>query len=436
MVHVALMMVRLLLSRTRLNCSRKWILAGFRRMLDLTVVDQVKALQGVSTEFMHRPDSWGSGAYQYQQFIDAVKEVASNGGTVQLDGNWCYTDPSDYTGGTYASSAARYRMWRLASYYILKEPVGSSGVVYFDLALCSNATMQPLSDPSEWLPAYQVNVGQPVGDSYVHQRGTAGIASSDGRHCPYQIFGRTYTNALMLVRPKDFWDCTDYGDGGAAVVTLSHPGYLLKEDGTLSAQTTTVTLRNAEAVIMYGISTPPSSTPSTPSTVTETSSMQTLISTTPPTPTTPATSPTPSSSPSSTSNRPTTERSSESVASGFFHKLKNLMQRVKYNGAYTGDYMKCFLRVLSILLAVLLPSVGWTATVDEPKLSAPLLPPRSSPAHTLTHVELKQSGGEATILISGDGRLSYRIRPLSTDRVIVDLLNVSTKLTHAFEFND
>jgi opacity protein-like surface antigen len=97
--------------------------------------------------------------------------------------------------------------------------------------------------------------------------------------------------------------------------------------------------------------------------------------------------------------------------------------------------MKCVLRVLSILLAVLLPSVGWTAIVDEPKLSAPSLPPRS-PAHTLTHVELKQSGGEATVLIRGDGRLSYRVRPLSTDRVIVDLLNVSTKLTHAFEFND
>ena len=86
-------------------------------------------------------------------------------------------------------------------------------------------------------------------------------------------------------------------------------------------------------------------------------------------------------------------------------------------------------------MAVLVPSVGWTAIVDEPKLSAPSVPPRS-PAHTLTHVELKQSGEQATVLISGDGRLSYRVRPLGTDRVIVDLLNVSTKLTHAFEFND
>ena len=97
--------------------------------------------------------------------------------------------------------------------------------------------------------------------------------------------------------------------------------------------------------------------------------------------------------------------------------------------------MKRFLCILSILVAVLPTSIGWTAVTDEPKLTAPS-PAPSSPAHTLTHVELKQRGGEATVLMSGDGRLSYRIRPLSTDRVIVDLLNVSTKLTHAFEFND
>ena len=97
--------------------------------------------------------------------------------------------------------------------------------------------------------------------------------------------------------------------------------------------------------------------------------------------------------------------------------------------------MTRFLPSLCILLAVLPPSVAWTAAIDEPKLTAPPQP-HTSPAHTLTQVELKQRGGEATVVISGDGRLSYRIRPLSTDRVIVDLLNVSTKLTHAFEFND
>ena len=294
-------------------------------MLEPMVIDQMKALQGVSTEFMHRPDAW-AGAYQYQHFIDVVKDVSSNGGIVQLAGSWCYLGPPGYTSGNYGSSAARYRMWRLASYYIVKEPVGSSGIVYLDLALCSNYTVRPLEDVNEWLPAYQVNVGQPVGDSYLHQQGTAGIASSDGRQCAYKIFGRRYTNALVLVRPKDMWDCTDYDNGGAAVVTLAEPGYVLREDGSLSAQTTTVTLRNAEAVIVYGISTAPSNMTATPSTVTGNTSSQSLTSTTSTTPTTTTTTTT---APSSTSTSPSSTKPSTEKSTGLLGKLKGLMQRVK-----------------------------------------------------------------------------------------------------------
>ena len=89
---------------------------------------------------------------------------------------------------------------------------------------------------------------------------------------------------------------------------------------------------------------------------------------------------------------------------------------------------RCF-SVCALLLAVLLPSIGWTASLDDRATT-------SSPARALTHVELHKGGKDATVLIRGDGRLSYRIRSLNTDRVIVDLLNVSTKLGHAFEFND
>jgi hypothetical protein len=315
--------------RTRFQQAGKFIMLNpATYMLDPMVVDQIKALQGVSTEYMHRPDSW-AGAYQYQQFIDVVKDVSSNGGIVDLHGTWCYTGPSGYTAGNYGTSAARYRMWRLASYYLLKEAVGSSGIVYFNPAFCSNVTIRPLEDATEWLMAYQVNVGQPVGNSYVHQQGTAGIASSDGRPCPYKIFGRTYTNALMLVRPKDMWDCTDYGNGGATVVTLPQPGYVLKEDGSLSAQTTTVTLRNAEAVIVYGISTAPSNTSPPPSTVTANTLTQTLTSITPTTPTAPTTTITPTPSTSSTLVSPPTTRPSTQQPTGLLGKLKGLMQRVK-----------------------------------------------------------------------------------------------------------
>lgn len=98
--------------------------------------------------------------------------------------------------------------------------------------------------------------------------------------------------------------------------------------------------------------------------------------------------------------------------------------------------MKCILSGSTVIAGILLSSSGWTASLDEPTKATPRASTGSSTARTLTGVELQQSAGKASILISGNGRLSYRIRSLNTDRVIVDLLNVSTKLGHAFEFND
>lgn len=314
---------------TQFNQVGKFVLvntAGY--MLDQLSADQFMAGRGLDTEFMHRPDAW-AGSYQYQRYIDLLKDLVSRGGIVDLHGTWCYQGPSGYTAGNYSSSLGRYKMWRLASYYQVKEPVGSTGMIYFNTAFCSNSSIQLSTDQSEWLPAYQVNVGQPAGDTITYQQGTAGIASSDGRPCPYTIFARHYTNAMILVRPKDFWDCTDYGNGSAAVVTLPEPGYVLREDGSLSAQTTTVALRNAEAVIVYGISTAPSNISLPPSTVTANTSTQTLTSITPTTPTTPTTTITPTPSTSSTSASPPATRPSMQQPTGLLGKLKGLMQRVK-----------------------------------------------------------------------------------------------------------
>ncbi len=219
---------------------------------DPMVIPQIQAANGVSTEFMHRPDSW-AGAYQYQQFQDMVKSVVNTGGVVDLHGTWCYGGPSGYTSGNYGSAIARYHMWQLASYYLMKEPIGSPALVYFDPGFCSNVTVQPQNDPSEWLAAYQVNIGDPVGQSVVAQEGTAGVASTDGRPCAYKIWSRTYTKVTVFVRPKDMWDCTDYSDGSAASVALPSPGQMLKEDGTVGPQTSSISLRNGEAVIVYNL---------------------------------------------------------------------------------------------------------------------------------------------------------------------------------------
>jgi opacity protein-like surface antigen len=98
--------------------------------------------------------------------------------------------------------------------------------------------------------------------------------------------------------------------------------------------------------------------------------------------------------------------------------------------------MKQFVSGSTFILAILISSSGWTASFDEPTKATQQPSHEPSTARTLTHVQLQQRAGKARVVMSGDGRLSYRIRPLNTDRVIVDLLNASTKLGHAFEFND
>jgi hypothetical protein len=254
------------------------------------VLAQIKAANGVSTEFMHRPDGW-AGAYQYQQFQDMVKSVVNAGGVVDLAGIWCYGGPNGYTSGNYESTVARYHMWQLASYYLMKEPVGSEARVYYDTGFCSNATVKPLTNPTEWLLAYQADIGQPVSDAVVFQEGTAGQGSG-GRACAYKIWSRTYTKSTVYVRPKDMWDCVDYGDTSAAMVTLATPGQLVKEDGTLKPAVSSVSLRNGEGVIVYnGNTTSPGS-----------------ISINPP------------------PEKPSMQKPSQQ---GLLSKLKSLMQRVK-----------------------------------------------------------------------------------------------------------
>jgi hypothetical protein len=210
--------------------------------LDPLAVEQILAAKGVTTELMYRPDSW-PGAYQFQQFIDLVKQMTAGGGVIDLFGSGCYIGPAGYTPGNFRSSQARYRMWRLAGYYVLKEPDGSAGRVFFDPTFCGSFQPgQELEFTKEWLQAYQVDVGRPSGESYTYQQGKA--------VCDYIVFGRTYTKALMLVRPKDFWNCTDYGDGTAATITLPKPMRLLRGDGSLGPANTTVSIRNGEAVIL------------------------------------------------------------------------------------------------------------------------------------------------------------------------------------------
>lgn len=230
--------------------------------LDQWLLPQINAIHGMSTEDKHRPDGF-AGPAEYQQHINLVNSLMAAGGRVDLHGRWCYTGPAGYTAGNYTTSAARYRMWRLASYYQFKEPAGSAGMVHFNVGFCSDerpTTDQWRQDQAEWLLAYQVDVGKPLGETTLYQKGTAG--------CTYQIFGRSYSKALILVRPQDSSTCTSFGDSTAATVTFSTPVQLLKEDGTLSARVTSATVRNAEAIIVYRTTTADMAPPASPTNVT------------------------------------------------------------------------------------------------------------------------------------------------------------------------
>ncbi len=249
-------------SAQALQAGKKALINANENGLHPWLLPQVTAVQGLSTEGKHRLDGF-AGPSDYQNYLNLVGNVTATGGLVDLHGRWCYTGPANLTTGNYATTAGRYRMWRLASYYQFKEPIGSTGIVYFNPGFCSDetpTTNQWTKDQSEWLPAYQVDVGKPLGTTVLYQQGTAG--------CAYQIFGRAYSNALVLVRPQDSPTCTDFGDATAATVSLPSPAQVLMEDGTLSPPVTTVRLRNGEAIIAYSSLAPDTTPPLAPSAVT------------------------------------------------------------------------------------------------------------------------------------------------------------------------
>lgn len=212
-------------------------------------MEQVLASDGTVTEFAHRPFAFDGGA-DYEKLIQAVNQIADAGGLVDLMGSWAGGAPEGYGAGNYASKDIRYQMWRLASYYMMRESQGAKGAIYFDPTFrIDHFSTNPLSFKDQWLKAFEYDVGQPDAkhDPYF-MTGTA-------THCGgvnYTIMSRSYNQGkvLVLVRPRDRHDCNITTDESGVVVQLATPMKLLKGDGTLGAAQGELTLRNAEAVIM------------------------------------------------------------------------------------------------------------------------------------------------------------------------------------------
>jgi len=223
--------------------GKKVLINANAQVLFPDIDPQINAIHGFDTESFFRPDGISSPS-QFWSLATRVSKTVAAGGCISLHGIWGNPIPVGYTAGNYSSAAARNLMWRLIGYYAVKEPVDSPGIVYFNPAFNSNNSMHIADDIAAWLPAYQVNVGQPSGSLMTYQAGAV-----EGQ--TYTIYGRTYSKGVALVRPKDCTNCTNFSDTSAAPVLFSTPVQVLKDDGTLSALTSSVNIRNAEAVFVF-----------------------------------------------------------------------------------------------------------------------------------------------------------------------------------------
>jgi hypothetical protein len=225
----------------------------------------------------------------HQDWVTFVNTLLSNGGQLQYEGSDIGAPGGEllsFVAGNYQSPIGRYFMWSLASYYILKEPVGSPGKIWYgpfhpipsgngpygDMGwtVTKNCTTATYSQ-CQWMPAIQVDVGQPTAAAFkvAHSWGadSFGVPTCTAPFtCPAQlsltppangcstaewyVVGRFYTKALVLLRPGDATGCTAHDDTTRVRINLDQPRVILFEDGTHSAPVTFVELRNAEAVIL------------------------------------------------------------------------------------------------------------------------------------------------------------------------------------------
>ncbi len=235
--------------RTRLASAGKFMHINVAEyFLDASAFSNAVAAQGAMTEHLNRHDSNGLHSHvQYQTLLDDIRQLTQAGGTVDLSGSWCNDGPVGYVAGNYPTPKGRYRMWSLASYYLAKESVGYPGKVYFDPNLCIEQSSQtPMDFVNEWLPAYEINVGQPVDLASVYQQGPIPCSGAG-----YAVFRRQYENAMVLLRPRDAWGCSTFGDSTAVNVPLPETMVMLQPNGTYSQNLTSLSLRNGEAVILF-----------------------------------------------------------------------------------------------------------------------------------------------------------------------------------------
>jgi hypothetical protein len=185
----------------------------------------------VFEEFLLRPSeaSWST----VETVADIVRRrLAANGSP--------YVILDSYPGSTSVTDP-RTQIGTLAYYYLFADPNRTMLMFY--------GGYQPNADwDLGWIDAAEVNVGLPISDRTVFARG----ADPQNLSLEYRVYAREYGNALVLYKPRSYFQGTTGTTADATATTHQLGGSYraLHADGTLGPVITQITLRGGEGTVL------------------------------------------------------------------------------------------------------------------------------------------------------------------------------------------
>jgi hypothetical protein len=209
----------------------KWILAntaGGGNSADAVIPN----VQGYFEEFTLRPLS-----ENYLQFQDVATQVAHRA-SLKTPAPYAVLD-SLPAGGS--PTDPRTQLATLAEYYLLADPVATFLDFFGGFAPATSWSQH-------WSPAVAYNIGQPSSTWSLFASGT----DPGNPDLTYQVYQRSYTNALVLYKPLSYARSVTgtLSDNTATTFTLGGNYRLLQADGTPGVVVTSISLRNGEGAIL------------------------------------------------------------------------------------------------------------------------------------------------------------------------------------------
>jgi hypothetical protein len=159
----------------------------------------------------------------------------------ELSGGRGYEILDSYAGTKFDAADPRVMTSTLAMYYLVADPDRSF--------LMINGGSEPSSAWSRhWTDAIRFNVGRPTGEATVFAKG----ADPGNTSLPYQVYSRTYQNALVLYKPLSYKQGVTGTTADNTRTTHALNGWyrMVNNDGSLGARVNSITLRGGEGVTL------------------------------------------------------------------------------------------------------------------------------------------------------------------------------------------